>query len=209
MRKIVPFLIVSFVIVALVGCGPKAENPPAEQASAAPAQAPEKVGPFGILHRGSATDIPEPAALSASEAKRKEIALRLDKEKLLESFKVVEDRSEEMLRAPENIRPFVGKDIVMAKEPPAVEFAIVPARPLFFAEPPAGNTVGPWSNWSQAAFHEKTGRFYSSVGDHGAYDAHTYIVEYDPAAKSLRCLPEINHVLGRTAAVFGEGKIHG
>ncbi len=133
----------------------------------------------------------------------------MDKEKLLASFKVVEDKSEKMLQAPGNIARFVGRDLVMAKEPPAVEFAVVPAKPLFFAEPPAGNHVGPWSNWSQAVFHAKTGKFYSSVGDHGAYDAHTYIVEYDPASKTVRCLPEINHVLGRTAAVFGEGKIHG
>jgi hypothetical protein len=210
MKKSLVYLLAAFIVVALVGCGPKAEGPQADQAAiAATAQAPEKVGPFGVLHRGVATDIPEPAQLSADEAKRKEIAERLDKEKLLASFKIVEDKSENMLQAPENIRPFVGKDIVMAKVPPAVEFAVVPAKPLFFAEPPAGNHVGPWSNWSQAVFHAKTGKFYSSVGDHGAYDAHTYIVEYDPASKTVRCLPEINHVLGRTADQFGEGKIHG
>ena len=211
MKKSPIYLLAALIVVAFVGCGPKAEPPQADQAAAAAAavQAPEKIGPFGILHRGVTTDIPEPAQLSADEAKRKEIAERLDKEKLLASFKVVEDKSETMLQAPKNIARFVGRDFVMAKEPPAVEFAVVPAKPLFFAEPPAGNHVGPWSNWSQAVFHAKTGKFYSSVGDHGAYDAHTYIVEYDPASKTVRCLPEINHVLGRTAAVFGEGKIHG
>ncbi len=211
MKKSLVYLLAAFIVVSFVGCRPKAEPPQADQAAAAgaPAQAPDRVGPFGVVHRGVTTDIPEPALLSPDETQRKEIAGRMDKEKLLTSFKVVEDKSEAMFQAPENIARFVGRDIVMAKEPPAVEFAVVPAKPLFFAEPPAGNTVGPWSNWSQAAFHEKTGKFYSSVGDHGAYDAHTYVVEYDPASKTVRCLPEINHVLGRTAAVFGEGKIHG
>ena len=210
MKKAIPFFVAALVIIALISCGPKAEKPQAEQAAAAAApQAPDKVGPFGVLHRGATTDIPEPAQLSADEVKRKETAERQDKEKLLADFRVVEDKSEKMLQAPEKIAPFVGKDIAVAKEPPAVEFAIVPAKPLFFAEPPAGNHVGPWSNWSQAVFYEKAGKFYSAVGDHGAYDAHTYIVEYDPATKRVRCLPEINHVLGRTAAVFGEGKIHG
>ncbi len=210
MKKAIQFLITPLVVISLISCGPKAEKPRADQAAATAAtQAPEKVGPFGILHRGVKTDIPEPAELSADEAKRKETAERQDKEKLLVGFKVVEDRSGKMLEAPKNIAPFVGRDIVIAKEPPAVEFGVVPAKPLFFAQPPAGNHVGPWSNWSQAVFYEKGGKFYSSVGDHGAYDAHTYIVEYDPASKTVRCLPEINHVLGRTAAQFGEGKIHG
>lgn len=210
MKKVVFLSACVLVAFFLVSCGPKAEQPTAAQTAApAQAQAPEKVGPFGTLHRGVKTEISEPAQLSADEVKRKEIAERMDKEKLLTSFKVVEDRSEKMLQAPDAIKPFVGKDIAIAKEPPAVEFGIVPVKPLFFAEPPAGNHVGPWSNWSQATFYEKTGRFYSSVGDHGAYDAHTYIVEYDPASKSVRCLPEINHVLGRTRDQFGEGKIHG
>lgn len=214
MKKGFPFLITAVVILALVGCAPRAEKPAAPQAAILEATspttgAPDRVGCFGTLHRGVATDIPEPAALSAEETKRKEVAERMDKEKLLATFKVVEDKSAKMLQLPANMAKFVGKGIVMAKEAPTVNFGIVPAKPLYFAAPPAGNHVGPWSNWSQSVYLEKTGKFYSAEGDHGAYDAHTYIVEYDPATKTVRCLPEINHVLGRTKDVFGEGKIHG
>jgi hypothetical protein len=210
MKKVIPFLLVAVVAITWTSCGPKGEQPsPAKPVVSAQAPSLEKVGPRGILHRGVKTKITEPAELGASEAKRREVAERLDKEKLLGTSRVVEDRSEKMLRAPDAIKPYLGKDITVAKEPPAVEFGIVPVKPLFFAEPPPGNHVGPWSNWSQANYYEKTCRFYSAVGDHGAYDAHVYIVEYDPAAKAIHCLPEINAVLGRAKSQFGEGKIHG
>jgi hypothetical protein len=47
------------------------------------------------------------------------------------------------------------------------------------------------------------------VGDHAKYDARIHIVEYNPAEKTIRCLPEINKVLGRGKEEFGDGKIHG
>ncbi len=69
MKRTLPYLFAVLVILALVNCGPKTEQPQADQPAAAAAapQAPEKVGPFGILHRGVKTDIPEPAQLSADE----------------------------------------------------------------------------------------------------------------------------------------------
>ncbi|MGQ9672274.1 MAG: hypothetical protein ACUVV5_03970 [Candidatus Aminicenantales bacterium] len=210
MKKKWLILIFFGVIVSFLSCSRKGEerlllkSPGSEKP-----QPEERVGARGILHRGMATQIEEPTELSASEAKRKEVAERMDKEKLLGSGRVVEDSSERLLQAPESLRPLIGREIVVAKEVPRIEFGVVPVRPLFFGEPPEGNTIGPWSNWSQANYHPKSGKFYSAVGDHGAYGAHLYIVEYDPARRVLRCLPEINAVLGRTKDQFGEGKIHG
>lgn len=203
-------LVLCATILVFAGCRTKSDAPsPAQSRSAQNVPALERVGPRGILHRGVKTEILEPAELSASEARKKATAERLDKRKLLGTARIVSDRDDAMLRAPETVRPFLGRGLAVAKEAPRVEFGIVPVKPAFFAAPPAGNQVGPWSNWSQAVFFSRTDRFYSSLGDHGAYDAHIYIVEFDPAAGAVRCLPEVNAVLGRTRNEFNEGKIHG
>ena len=120
-----------------------------------------------------------------------------------------------MLKPIESIASFAGKDYVIARTPPTVEFAVVPVNPLWLGESPVksrtsnSNEPGPWSNWCQANFDTRTGKFYSAVGDHGKYDAHILLVEYDPATKKVRCLPEVNKVLGRSKTQFAEGKIHG
>ncbi len=170
---------------------------------------PVTVGPRGILHKGITTVVEEPSVLSASEAERKTTAESLDKAGLLYSAKVAVDKDEKMLVPPPSVARFAGRDFTVAATPPEIEFGIVPVRPFFFADPPPGNTVGPWSNWSQANYYPPLGKFYSSVGDHASYDAHIYIVEYDPAVKAIRVLPEVNQVLGRTKSQFSEGKIHG
>lgn len=164
----------------------------------------ERVGDHGILYRAyQGDDIREPDKLSEKEQKRKENAERLDKKKLLYTSQVVFDTDPKMLIPPENVAQFAGKDYSIAKTPPTVEFAIVPVKPKFFTD------RGTWSNWSQGTYDSRTGKFYSSAGDHGAYDAHLYLVEYDPQAKKVRCLPEVNKLLGRTKDQFAEGKIHG
>jgi hypothetical protein len=169
----------------------------------------ERVGCQGILHRSVQTVIKDPEKLSESESRRKAVAEKFDRAKLLYTSRVVVDRSDELLLAPADIKPLVNKGMVIAKNAPLIEFGIVPHRPFFFAAPPANNRVGPWSNWSQGNFHKASGKFYAAVGDHGAYDAHIYLVEYDPATQKIKMLPEINAVLGRKKTEFSEGKIHG
>jgi len=170
-----------------------------------------RIGPRGILHK--AGDLrhlqEEEGPLSAAEEKRREVAERLDREGLLFSSRVVEDEDEEMLKPPEHIEEHVGEELAIAGVPPKIEFGIVPSKPLFFPEPAEGKRTGLWSNWAQANYYAPTEKFYSSVGDHIDYNAHMYIVEYDPATKTTRCLPEINKVLGRTKEQFAEGKTHG
>lgn len=174
----------------------------------------QKVGPFGVLHKGVKTVEPK-ITPSAGEQAKKVVAERLDKQGLLYTGKVVVDKDKKMLVPPETVSQFAGKDYVIAKEPPEVEFAVIPVEPLWLGESPVksksdiSNEPGPWSNWSQAAFDSRTGKFYSSVGDHGKYDAHILLVEYDPARKKVACLPEVNKVLGRKRTEFAEGKIHG
>ncbi|MFC1539204.1 hypothetical protein ACFL6H_07260 [Candidatus Latescibacterota bacterium] len=173
-----------------------------------------RIGEHGILYKGIETH-EDPVTLDFSTQKQKEIAESLDTAGLLYSGKVVSDKDTKMLEPPDNVAKFKGKEFVIAKTPPEIEFAIVPVEPMFLGPSPVksksniSNEPGPWSNWSQANFDSRTGKFYSAVGDHGKYDAHILLVEYDPGTKTVRCLPEVNKVLGRTKLQFSEGKIHG
>ena len=184
------------------------------------------VGPRGILHK-TAQKKETPVTPSPEEERRKHIAERLDTHSLLYSGNVVVDKDPKMIKPPEEIAPLLGGKFVVAEEPPEIEFAIIPVEPQFLGESPVKvskdvsnyfgpwkiaeitNTPGPWTHFSQGNYDPGTGKFYTSVGDHAKYGAHIFIVEYDPAAKKVRCLPEINRVLGRTKTQFSEGKIHG
>lgn len=188
-----------------------------QQASAPEESGPKKVGVRGVLHEGIQT-VEREVTPSSKEQEKKEVAERLDTAGLLYTGKVVVDKDPEMLKAPESVGKYEGNGFVVAKEAPEIEFAVVPVEPLWLGdspvkpgpgESPTANDPGPWSNWSQSAFDSRTGKFYSSVGDHAKYDAHILLVEYDPATKTVRCLPEVNKVLGRTIDQFAEGKIHG
>ena len=202
-RLLVPILLVFFL--SLWGCSREPQNVEIGSVS---------VGPYGILHNGVVTK-EDAVTLSPSEQKKKEVAERLDTEGLLYTGKVVIDSDIKMLEPPEIVATYAGKDYIIAKVPPEIEFAVIPVEPMFLGESPVksksstSNMPGPWSNWCQANYDTRTGKFYSAVGDHGKYDAHILLVEYDPVAKNVRCLPEVNKVLGRKKTQFSEGKIHG
>ncbi len=166
-------------------------------------------GPFGTVHRAPRQVREDARPLMPKELERKTLAERLDRAGLLSSSRVVTDSGQGLLVPPESVASLNGKEFTIASTPPVIEFAIAPVEPKFFSEPPPGNKVGPWSNWSQGVYNPRNGKFYSSAGDHGGYGAHLYLIEYDPASKRVRCLPEINRVLGRTPDKFGDGKIHG
>ena len=167
-----------------------------------------RIGCYGVAHKGALIP-PETAALCDSERIRKEIADRMDHEKLLYSSRTVVDRGQSFLEVPENVRNNLGADFTVARTPPEIEFAIIPAEPKFFAQLDNRDITGWWGNYAQSAFDPSTGRFYGAVGDHGRIGAHAYIVEYDPANRTVRCLPEVNRSLGRTKEQFGDGIIHG
>jgi hypothetical protein len=131
-----------------------------------------KVGEHGIVHKGMKT-VEHPVTPTPIEQKKKEVAERLDKFKLLYTGKVVVDSDPQMLVPIESVAKFAGKDFVIAKTPPTVEFCVVPVEPMWLGESPVKsqssitNQAGPWSNWCQANFDSRTGKFYSAVGDHG------------------------------------------
>ena len=174
----------------------------------------EIVGTRGILHRAPQTT-EDPVTPSPGEQKNKEVAERLDKAGLLYTGKVVVDKDAAMLKPPAVVAGYEGAGYTLAKEPPTIEFGVIPVTPLFLNESPVksksdvSNEPTPWANWGQATVDTRTGKFYGSVGDDGKYDARILLVEYDPATKVIKCLPEVNKVLGRTKQHFSDGKIHG
>lgn len=169
--------------------------------------------PDTLAQTGPADD--SPVVLRPEEAERKRVAERLDTAALLYTGKAVTDRTRRMLKPPPGFTERAGPEYVIASEPPRVDFAVIPADPMFFSASPVAsrseksNEAGPWACWSQATFDSRTGRFYSCIADHGKYGGHIYPVEYDPAAKTVRCLPEINRALGRGLSTFTDGKVHG
>ncbi|HQH52245.1 MAG TPA: hypothetical protein PKY01_07450 [Candidatus Hydrogenedentes bacterium] len=157
----------------------------------------------------------ETPGLRPEEQAKKHVAERLDRAGLLYSGKVVTDHSKRMLKPPPAVSKYAGTEYVLASEPPRVDFGIIPVQPVFFSKSPVdsqstnSNEAGPWACWSQANYDTRTGKFYSCIGDHGKYGGHIFPVEYDPAARTARCLPEINRTLGRGVSIFTDGKVHG
>ncbi|GMV92610.1 MAG: hypothetical protein AMXMBFR82_23880 [Candidatus Hydrogenedentota bacterium] len=155
------------------------------------------------------TPKPDPAELGPEEAAAKELAEKLDTHDLLYTGKVVIDKSDDMLQPVERVAMHNGSKYVVATTPPEIEFGVIPATPHWFPEPLDDHHRAMWANWGQSAYYPVTDKFYCSIGDNGSYNAHLYIVEYDPATKTMTMSPEVNEVLGRSDEVFGEGKIHG
>jgi hypothetical protein len=151
----------------------------------------------------------EPDTLSEAGVKQKATAEKLDTHDLLFTGKVVVDKSRRMLRPPATVAKHKGRKFTVANTAPRVEFGVIPATPRFFPTPVDDHHDAIWANWGQAAYYPAKDRFYCSVGDNGSRNAHLYVVEYDPAKKEMSMSPEINKVLGRDPAGFGEGKIHG
>jgi hypothetical protein len=200
LRNTILLLVVSAFLV--LSCAKSGQQP---QTTAA---GPVKIGQYGILSKS--IDIKDgPYTLTDSEQKRKEMAERMDKLKVMYTGAVNIEKDSKLLEVPASVLQYRGKGFTVAETPPEIEFAVVPYDYRFFAAPPEGNTVGPWSNWAQANYYAPTATFYSCLGDHGGYNAHLHLVSYNTVEKKVTCLPEINKLIGRTKDQFGDGKIHG
>jgi len=166
------------------------------------------IGCNGILHKGAAPDTVkgEPCREVLS---RKETAERLDRENLLYTGRLVTDRDTSMLDVPETVKKYRGTEFTMAGTAPEIDFVIIPVEPRFVRVYNNQYESGWWGNYCQSNYFEPTGKFYTGVADHGVYDAHIYLVEYDPVTKKVRCLPEVNRSIGRSPDRFGDGILHG
>jgi hypothetical protein len=146
-------------------------------------------------------------ALAPSEAARQKIVEKMDKNGLRFRTQAVTEQSDKLIQIPDFIQNRSGFEV--AKTPPSIDFLIVPLEERFLTPVPDETFVGVWSNWSQGTYDAKEGKFYAAVGNHRYHKARLYLIEYDTRTKTVRTMPEINKVLGRTDAQFGDGKIHG
>jgi hypothetical protein len=168
----------------------------------------ETVGRYGIVFRGT-TAIPISDTLCAEERARRDTALSKDREHLLDTARVVIDSSANLLEIPNHLKVLAGKEFSIARTAPKVEFGLIPVEPKFFPELNGRDVSGWWANYAQSNYLAENRKFYAAVGDHGRMGACIYIAEYDPAARKIRCLPEINRTIGRREDQFGDGSIHG
>ncbi len=208
------------LLMLLAGCGSNGID------QDRPAVEDTRVGPFGVLLPNPHTT-EDRVTPSAPELEKKTVAERLDTAGLLYTGKIVVDRDPATLVPPPEVARYAGTEFVVAEEPSEIEFGIVPVEAPWLNESPVkiskdisdydgpwkpteiDNTPGPWTHWTQGNHDPRTGKFYTSAGDHGKYDARIFVVEYDPAVRKISLFPEINKVLGREKTQFSEGKLHG
>ncbi|MBM4035923.1 MAG: hypothetical protein FJ291_29640 [Planctomycetes bacterium] len=111
---------------------------------------------------------------------------------------VVADTSPEFLKPAGTLK--AGVEI--AKTPPTVDFAFFPIQTYEGV---------PWSCWGDGVV--ANGKYYTSLGDHGypgkAPQGNAFVYEYDPEAKSLRCIVDVRKALKPPEGAYCPGKIHG
>jgi len=199
LRIIVSF---AFPVCLWIGCGG-----PRTSDDAPVTTGPVTVGCRGIVHKGAAAV--DTGVICDREKERMAEAMRMDTQGLLQSDRVLVDSDASMLEIPEGMKEFFGREFTVAETPPEIEFAIVPVVPKFLARYNNQDESGWWGNYCQSNYYAPTATFFSGVADHGAYDAHMYLVAYDTQARTIRCLPEVNVSLGRSPDDFGDGILHG
>jgi len=88
----------------------------------------------------------------------------------------------------------------VAKEPPVVEFAILPGQ---------WEGARLWSSWGDA-LRATDGSVYVSIGDHDAPHGSAYVYCVDPSGKSVRQVVAVNeHLDSENPEHYTPGKIHG
>ncbi len=106
---------------------------------------------------------------------------------------VATDSSKSFLKPGENILPGVA----IAKTPPTVDFLYYPQQTY------PGN---PWSVWGDSLAAD--GKYYSAIGDHQGPKGNAFVYEYDPVAKKIRTLVDLQKVLKMPEGHYVPGKIH-
>ena len=111
---------------------------------------------------------------------------------------VATDSHADFLKPAGKLRPGVE----IAKTPPTIDFAYFPVQTY---------EGRPWSVWGDGV--ATGGKYYTSIGDHGSADrqppGNAFVYEYDPQAKTLRCLVDVRKTLALPEGHYVPGKIHG
>lgn len=105
----------------------------------------------------------------------------------------VEDMSDAFLKKPTDL----AADVEIAKTAPTIDFLYYPEQTY------PGN---PWSVWGDAL--AVGGKYYSAIGDHIGPHGNAFVFEFDPQAKSLRTIVNLQELLNLPADHYSPGKIH-
>ncbi len=142
-------------------------------------------------------------SFAETEAERKAEVEQWDKKNLRRATGMVTDTSRRFLEIPDDYPG--SRDIVIAKTPPAIDFAPIRGlNPEFFPE----DNTGMWSQWGEVT-KSPDGRFYMATGDHRCRNGKVFITEYDPVKKEQRIAVDVGKLCGWREGQYVDGKIHG
>jgi hypothetical protein len=113
------------------------------------------------------------------------------------SSKAVTVESPGFLKPPPGIDT---KDFSIARTPPVVDVC-------FFADLKDRGKGTLWSSWGDGCV-ARSGKYYTSVGDHLGIDANSYVYEYDPMTRVLRRVVDVLRAIMHMLGLYGHGKIH-
>jgi len=129
MKKLLVFLIL--IGICLVGCKKNPEDKKAD------------------INQSTINDNAKDNPVCDQEKERKIIAEKYDYKNLLYSGNVVSDSDTKMLEIPKSISDKLGKDFIVVKTPPKIDFGIVPVEPRFLKVYNNQAKGGWWGNYSQ------------------------------------------------------------
>lgn len=145
----------------------------------------------------------DPAPLSDAEIARRELNAKFDKMNLRQKNEFVVDRSGDFLKPPD---AEIAGEFSVARVPPTVEFRILPnLEPEYFSE--EAYQAG-WANWAYVA-RSADNRFYFAASDHLGRGAQINLYEYRPQEDVVERVLDVSKMLGWTADMYTDGKLHG
>lgn len=156
-------------------------------------------GTLGIVagvastHSASAAPQKEPAAKSPAKPKKPAEPELVFPPQLPGGSLIVSDSSSDFLKPADTLRDTAK----VATEAPTVDLLYYPGQDY------KGKI---WSVWGEGSFH--AGKYYSAIGDHDAPAGTARVFEYDPAAKKIRTLLDLQPMLKMPEGHYSPSKIH-
>ena len=147
---------------------------------------------------------PAPAYKSPDEQRSHE--KKYDKQNILHTAEMQADISKQFITIPDDY-PEV-KDFDVAKEPPAIDFAIVQGLDPWYLPSFDSRTGGVYGGWGDVT-KGPDNCFYFSIGNHMSFGGTAYIIKYNQATKSQSIVVDLKKAVGYSDKVFGDGKFHG
>ncbi len=143
--------------------------------------------------------------LTDSEVKRKAMNDACDKLNLRKKTEFVVDRSDAFLKVPERFAADTSFD--RARVAPTRRLQIGPDLvPEHFSS--AEQYMACWANWAYVARSDDN-RFFMAASDHLAVGCDINIYVYEPGARALRKVIDVDELLGWKKDQYTDGKVHG